>query len=449
MTSSSTQSENQQSYGWVENDMFCKMSKDINDVTKNECEIGKQLNHPNVVRFIKQGEKWGPAIRVHEKSLTEAIPSIPKVISYWEKLDGISLSDFIDDKIYDDLVVINCIKQVMYTILELQQKFKFVHGDLHTNNIIVCRTNKPTLKYIVGNFTVVVNTFGYIAKIIDFGNAVIFDNHKIQFVETPLYAMDKRFANVFYDPFFDFKIFLKFVCDEWMTSRAGNLLLKFLLMRKNIFYMRDHDEDMIDHDGGDVNDAYFKFSARLIELNDEQENKLAIIQNTKMTCTDILLGLAQMPIKPQVDDSIVADTEQFFDSHGLLAKFFKIWSDVEKYFTIDQSLYFLKETIDFCRSHANEDGHHVEGLYTSFVSTILDKFEIKNISIDHLTCAKIFNILVAMITPISNFLTIELAGFILSIQSYNETKIEYLEKEGSRIAAMTHYEAFARLIAEL
>ena len=62
--------------------------------------------------------------------------------------------------------------QVMFTLDTYQKRYKFVHNDLHTCNIMYSSTDQTHLEYIFEGETFRVPTFGRIYKIIDFGRAI-------------------------------------------------------------------------------------------------------------------------------------------------------------------------------------------------------------------------------------------------------------------------------------
>lgn len=74
--------------------------------------------------------------------------------------------------------------QVIMTLLVLQEKFYFIHNDLHTSNIMYVDTDKQYLYYKYGETHYKVPTFGKIWKIIDFGRAIYKFKGKIMFSDS-------------------------------------------------------------------------------------------------------------------------------------------------------------------------------------------------------------------------------------------------------------------------
>jgi hypothetical protein len=66
----------------------------------------------------------------------------------------------------------SCIFQVIVILHVYQNKFKFTHNDLHTNNIMYIETDKEFIYYNVMGKTYKIPTYGKIFKIIDFGRAI-------------------------------------------------------------------------------------------------------------------------------------------------------------------------------------------------------------------------------------------------------------------------------------
>jgi hypothetical protein len=71
--------------------------------------------------------------------------------------------------------------QTCMAMVSAQHKCNLVHNDLHTQNIMLCRTDHPYLYYKAYSTYYKVPTFGYIAKIIDMGRAT-FDIENTPFI---------------------------------------------------------------------------------------------------------------------------------------------------------------------------------------------------------------------------------------------------------------------------
>jgi hypothetical protein len=67
---------------------------------------------------------------------------------------------------------ISCLFQVIIQLITYQKLFDLTHNDLHTNNIMYVKTDKPYLYYKYEDKHYKVPTHGKIYKIIDFGRAI-------------------------------------------------------------------------------------------------------------------------------------------------------------------------------------------------------------------------------------------------------------------------------------
>lgn len=65
--------------------------------------------------------------------------------------------------------------QIMYCFVELGQKYKIYHGDIHPGNILIDSTDDEYSTHIVNGDEVRVKTFGRVPKLIDFGRCGIFN----------------------------------------------------------------------------------------------------------------------------------------------------------------------------------------------------------------------------------------------------------------------------------
>ena len=66
----------------------------------------------------------------------------------------------------------SAILQILFTLVIYQKCFAFTHNDLHSNNIMFVKTERPNLYYKFDNKHYKVPTYGRIFKIIDFGRAI-------------------------------------------------------------------------------------------------------------------------------------------------------------------------------------------------------------------------------------------------------------------------------------
>jgi len=96
--------------------------------------------------------------------------NFPIIYLFIEPLDG-TLEDIIQTNMDVDLLR-SCLFQVTFALIYLQKHYYFTHNDLHINNIMYTKTDKPFLYYKYNNQYFKVPTYGKIFKIIDFGRSI-------------------------------------------------------------------------------------------------------------------------------------------------------------------------------------------------------------------------------------------------------------------------------------
>ena len=96
--------------------------------------------------------------------------NFPIIYLFIETLDG-TLEDIIQKDMNLELLR-SCLFQVTFALIYLQKHYYFTHNDLHINNIMYTKTDKPFLYYKYNNQYFKVPTFGKIFKIIDFGRSI-------------------------------------------------------------------------------------------------------------------------------------------------------------------------------------------------------------------------------------------------------------------------------------
>ena len=84
-----------------------------------------------------------------------------------ETLDEYMLNNDINQEEWSSILM-----QIIMSLIVLQEKFYFIHNDLHTSNVMYIPTDKQFLCYKYGETHYKVPTFGKIWKIIDFGRAI-------------------------------------------------------------------------------------------------------------------------------------------------------------------------------------------------------------------------------------------------------------------------------------
>ncbi|UYV64915.1 hypothetical protein LAZ67_3002413 [Cordylochernes scorpioides] len=83
---------------------------------------------------------------------------------------GITLETAIKSRLsYENLLVL--FRQICIIFAIGEEEIELLHDDLHINNVLVAETEEKLIKYEVASKKIKIPTLGYIAKVIDFGNA--------------------------------------------------------------------------------------------------------------------------------------------------------------------------------------------------------------------------------------------------------------------------------------
>ena len=121
------------------------------------------------------------------------------VMNYYnEKANTGTLNKWFNDK--TDVERLNVFMQVILGIFCLQRYFNMIHGDLHSDNVLIQRV-KPggTWKYIIDNTEYIVPNIGWMIIINDFGFATILKHVELDwYVQEYLKFIDEK-AIGFYD----------------------------------------------------------------------------------------------------------------------------------------------------------------------------------------------------------------------------------------------------------
>lgn len=75
-------------------------------------------------------------------------------------------------------VFYSCMKQTILSIIELCHNQGFYHNDLHGGNVVVEKTSKKTLEYIVNDKIYTIKTNGYKVILMDFEGSILVDKPK-------------------------------------------------------------------------------------------------------------------------------------------------------------------------------------------------------------------------------------------------------------------------------
>lgn len=128
------------------------------------------------------------------------LKNIPSAIIVMEKLEGslASLAEEIDDP----QQWASWLFQIAFALKDAQARFSFMHGDLHSNNVMWRRTTATHFTYHVHGVTYRVPTFGYQMKIIDFGRSYLRYNGRTV-MSRDLHAREEAAGMVNWGPLMD------------------------------------------------------------------------------------------------------------------------------------------------------------------------------------------------------------------------------------------------------
>ena len=106
-----------------------------------------------------------------EEEVFGYINNFPVQMICMEKCDGTLDELFVNDEISIENGA-SYLFQIIMSLLIYQKAFNLTHNDLHTNNIMYTKTDKPFLYYKYAGKSYKVPTYGRILKIIDFGRGI-------------------------------------------------------------------------------------------------------------------------------------------------------------------------------------------------------------------------------------------------------------------------------------
>ena len=119
-----------------------------------EYDIGMALNTLNLSNFV-QMVAW--------------IEQPPALIEQY--VNGVSLGEFVEQEHPIDFLQYSLLLQIYLAILIAHEKLGFAHNDLHDGNVLVTATDEEFLTYEYHGEFYKIETGGYLAVIIDFGEA--------------------------------------------------------------------------------------------------------------------------------------------------------------------------------------------------------------------------------------------------------------------------------------
>jgi len=127
----------------------------------------------------------------------------------FEYLQFGDISDYIV-KQTDPQAVYTIILQMVCVIIQLASKYRILHGDLNTGNILVDTTDEKMVGYAIDNKTISIASYGFIPKLIDYGKCIIFES------PIPIYLVWESIAMMF-------SVVRNYVKDEWINQTLNTL----------------------------------------------------------------------------------------------------------------------------------------------------------------------------------------------------------------------------------
>lgn len=276
-----------------------------------------------------------------------------------EKLTLWDLLSSSDPKVYESCKVESLILQTCLAIICAQQNSKFVHNDLHANNILLveCSKNLKMLYRldICGKERLfVVPTYGLIPIIIDYGFSYSEDckNMSLECIDSDNYGLiTYKFDSI--SDFIRLFVVLK------RTVKNKNLVLTL----DNMFHslpisMKTSWEKIVDKDSCHYTEEIFKNAYGYSKF---QKEKVLANQIHRLLLRTIVL-----PLK-------YCSEYENIDLKANLIVLFQEWSNIEKWFKYDyEKVYVFRELTDAVRKYKNNQDKIVHYVNVS-VKNVIDK----------------------------------------------------------------------------
>lgn len=173
-----------------------------------------------------------------EEDIFAIFKSFPVQITCLEYIDT-TLDKYMETKKHiSDIEWKSILFQVVMILITYQKAFDFTHNDLHSDNIMLKKTEKKMLCYKYNNNYYYVPTFGYICKIIDFGRSIFKYNDHVFCSDS--YSQDGDATGQYnFGPFYNKKNDIIYPNKSFDLARLSCSLLDFFLDKKT---------DIIDND---------------------------------------------------------------------------------------------------------------------------------------------------------------------------------------------------------
>ena len=144
-----------------------------------------------------------------------------------EDLGGYTLDIAIKNNLLNHIKLYSILLQLSIILELFQRNYKFMHGDLKLNNIMILKTDKEKISININKKNYTIKTYGYTIKIIDFGfSCIISENNSI--ISTSTYY-DNSACNKKYIDLLFFTISLCKKLSKYSRNNIGNRKLDILL----------------------------------------------------------------------------------------------------------------------------------------------------------------------------------------------------------------------------
>lgn len=240
------------------------------------------------------------------------------------------------DKIQEHILY-SIIKQVLLAISIAQNKKKFTHYDLHSNNIMIKKCDKDLVfLYVIDEDTqLCVPTFGHYPIIIDFGFSYI-ENLE----DGPLWSSTGHtkygFTSDKFDHINDSKLFLVTVSNEIKEKRKTKDSKKLRRIVHNIFNNLNIDWVC----GWDENIENKSSSDHIISMLSDYSQQSKLFKDYDHYCIDLITSLIILPLEEKKYKNIYISYDTFI----------KEWINIENIIGSHfYNLYVLKKIIDIAR----------------------------------------------------------------------------------------------------
>lgn len=139
------------------------------------------------------------------------LENMPVLLLFTEKADG-TFDDFVENpeplwsliKTNDEYFPLwsAWLFQIIASLCILQKHYNFTHNDLHTNNVVWKKTDKPYLYYKKDSTIWKIPTYGYVFQIIDFGRAIYTVQNKT-LISSDFYDEEEACGQYNFGPIYD------------------------------------------------------------------------------------------------------------------------------------------------------------------------------------------------------------------------------------------------------